>query len=114
MSPPEIGIEVSSGLQRLATRPALAAVLPCCPSRAPTSDGDHLTRSAPVIEEAFEEMRPRPRSPSRSPTRAATVLAGAEPDETAEGDEPVPGPDRVDARRARTLSECAFRRPLAR
>jgi hypothetical protein len=53
--PPEIGIEIVFRAQRLASRPALAAVLAVLPEHSPEIGGDHLTRSAPVIEEAFED-----------------------------------------------------------
>jgi hypothetical protein len=53
--PPEIGIEVVFRVQRLASRPALAAVLAVLPEESPDIDGDNLARSAPVIEEAYED-----------------------------------------------------------
>jgi hypothetical protein len=53
--PPEIGIEIVYRAQRLATRPALSTVLGVLPEQSPDIGGDHLVRSAPVIEEAFEE-----------------------------------------------------------
>jgi hypothetical protein len=58
--PPEIGIEVVFRAQRLATRPSLATVLAVLPEQSPEIGGDHLTRAAPVIEEAFEEMTSAP------------------------------------------------------
>ena len=53
--PPEIGIEVVFRVQRLASRPALAAVLAVLPEESLDIDGDNLARSAPVIEEAYED-----------------------------------------------------------
>ena len=53
--PPEIGIEIVFRAQRLATRPSLGTVLSVLPEQSPEIGGDHLTRSAPVIEETFEE-----------------------------------------------------------
>jgi hypothetical protein len=53
--PPEIGIEIVFRAQRLASRPALGTVLSVLPEQSPDIGDDHLTRSAPVIEEAFEE-----------------------------------------------------------
>ncbi len=61
--PPEIGIEVVFRVQRLATRPALAAVLAVLPEESPDIDGDNLARSAPVIEEAYEDEGAPPRWP---------------------------------------------------
>jgi hypothetical protein len=52
---PEVGIEVVFRAQRLASRPPLATVLAVLPGESPDIGGDHLTRSAPVIEEAFED-----------------------------------------------------------
>jgi hypothetical protein len=54
--PPEIGIEIVFRAQRLASRPALSAVLAVLPEQSPEIGGDHLSRSAPVIEESFEEV----------------------------------------------------------
>ncbi|HUB70367.1 MAG TPA: hypothetical protein VL984_08085 [Acidimicrobiales bacterium] len=53
--PPEIGIEIVFRLQRLASRPSLTAVLSVLPGQSPEIGGDQLTRTAPVVEEAFEE-----------------------------------------------------------
>jgi hypothetical protein len=53
--PPEIGIEIVFRAQRLATRPALGPVLSVLPEQSPEIGGDRLSRSAPVIEEAFDE-----------------------------------------------------------
>ncbi len=53
--PPEIGIEVVFRVQRLATRPELSTVLSVLPEDSPEIGGDNLARSAPVVEEAFEE-----------------------------------------------------------
>jgi hypothetical protein len=53
--PPEIGIEVVFRAQRLASRPVLAKVLSVLPEESPDIGGDTLARSAPVIEEAYEE-----------------------------------------------------------
>jgi hypothetical protein len=53
--PPEIGIEIVFRAQRLAARPALGTVLAVLPEQSPDIGGDHLARSAPVIEEAYEE-----------------------------------------------------------
>jgi len=53
--PPEIGIEIVLRLQHLATRPALGTVLAVLAEQGPEIGADHLTRSAPVIEESFEE-----------------------------------------------------------
>jgi len=58
--PPEIGIEVVFRAQRLASRPALERVLEVLPEQSPEIGGDHLSRSAPVIEEAFEELGTAP------------------------------------------------------
>lgn len=53
--PPEIGIEIVFRAQRLATRPTLSALLGVLPEQSPEMGGDHLARSAPVIEEAFDD-----------------------------------------------------------
>jgi hypothetical protein len=53
--PPEMGVEVVFRAQRLASRPPLATILAALPEESPDIGGDHLTRSAPVIEEALEE-----------------------------------------------------------
>ncbi|GEM_PF-53366 len=53
--PPEIGIEVVFRAQRLASRPALGKVLSALPPDGPSIGGDSLARSAPVVEEAYEE-----------------------------------------------------------
>ena len=53
--PPEIGIEVAFRAQRLATRPALSRVLAVLPEEGAGIGDHHLVRSAPVIEEAYEE-----------------------------------------------------------
>jgi len=57
---PEIGIEVVFRAQRLASRPELAKVLEVLPEQSPEIGGDRLSRSTPVIEEAFEEDTPLP------------------------------------------------------
>jgi hypothetical protein len=53
--PPEIGIEIVFRVQRLARRPALSTVLSVLPEESPELGTDKLARSAPVIEESFEE-----------------------------------------------------------
>jgi len=53
--PPEIGIEIVFRVQRLASRPVLQTVLAVLPEQGPEIGGDRLTRTAPVVEEAFEE-----------------------------------------------------------
>jgi len=53
--PPEIGIEVAFRAQRLVTRPALSRVLAVLPEEGAGIGDHHLVRSAPVIEEAYEE-----------------------------------------------------------
>lgn len=56
---PEIGIEIVFRAQRLASRPALATVLAILPEQSPTFGNEALTRSAPIVEEAFDdESRP--------------------------------------------------------
>lgn len=56
---PEIGIEIVFRAQRLASRPALSVVLDILPEQSPTFGSEALTRSAPIIEEAFDvETRP--------------------------------------------------------
>jgi hypothetical protein len=52
---PEIGIEIVFRVQRLATRPALTTLLAVLPEESPDVGGDRLTRSSPVVEEAFDE-----------------------------------------------------------
>lgn len=52
---PEIGIEIVFRVQRLAARPALAELLGVLPEESPEVGGDRLARSAPVVEEAFDE-----------------------------------------------------------
>ena len=52
--PPEIGIEVVFRVQRLASGRRWRPCWPCCPRKASTSV-THLARSAPVIEEAYED-----------------------------------------------------------
>jgi hypothetical protein len=52
---PEIGIEVVYRVQRLASRPALSTVLSVLPEDSPEIGGDNLARSAPVVEEAYED-----------------------------------------------------------
>jgi hypothetical protein len=58
--PPEIGIEIVFRAQRLAKRPPLGAVLSVLPERSPEIGGDHLNRSSPVMEEAYEEEGAEP------------------------------------------------------
>jgi len=58
--PPEIGIEIVFRAQRLASRPPLALILSELPEQSPEIGGDHLSRSAPVIEEAFEDESTTP------------------------------------------------------
>lgn len=58
--PPEIGIEVVFRMQRLASRPALTTVLAVLPDESIDIGGDNLARSAPVIEEAYEDEGPVP------------------------------------------------------
>ena len=53
--PPEIGIEVVFRAQRLARRPRLAKVLAVLPENGPDLGGEAMSRSAPVVEEAYEE-----------------------------------------------------------
>lgn len=52
---PEIGIEVAFRAQRLATRPTLSSVLSVLPEEGAGIGERNLARSAPVIEEAYEE-----------------------------------------------------------
>ncbi|MGC8626184.1 MAG: hypothetical protein ACP5VR_01300 [Acidimicrobiales bacterium] len=52
---PEIGIEIVFRAQRLAKRPVLDKILAVLPSESPDIGGDTLSRSAPVIEEAFSD-----------------------------------------------------------
>jgi hypothetical protein len=53
--PPEIGVEVVFRAQRLASRPPLAQVLSVLPESGPDMGGEEMARSAPVIEEAYED-----------------------------------------------------------
>ena len=52
---PEIGIEIVFRAQRLASRPALAKLLAVLPEESPEVGSERLKRSAPVVEEAFED-----------------------------------------------------------
>lgn len=52
---PEIGIEVVFRAQRLASRPSLSRLLSVLPEESLEMGGDSLTRSAPVMEESFDE-----------------------------------------------------------
>lgn len=58
--PPEIGIEVVFRAQRLAQRPALDTVLAVLPEQGPEVGGELMARSAPVIEEAYEDAGAAP------------------------------------------------------
>jgi hypothetical protein len=58
--PPEIGIEIVFRAQRLSTRPSLATVLSVLPEQSPEIGGEPLARSAPVVEEAFDEENAPP------------------------------------------------------
>jgi len=53
--PPEIGIEIVFRAQRLANRPVLDKILAVLPADSPDIGGDNLSRSAPVIEEAYSD-----------------------------------------------------------
>jgi hypothetical protein len=81
--PPEIGIEIVFRAQRLASRPALAAVLAVLPELSPEIGGDHLTRSAPVIEEAFEEVSAAPEVAVEVAYEGSYRLPAPTPSETA-------------------------------
>jgi hypothetical protein len=58
--PPEIGIEVVFRVQRLARRPALSTVLSVLPEESPEFGTDKLARSAPIIEESYDEEGAEP------------------------------------------------------
>jgi hypothetical protein len=81
--PPEIGIEIVFRAQRLATRPQLASVLAVLPEHSPDLGGDHLTRSAPVIEEAFEEVAAAPEVAVEIAYEGSYRLPAPSPPETA-------------------------------
>ena len=98
--PPEIGIEVVFRVQRLATRPALAAVLAVLPEESPDIDGDNLARSAPVIEEAYEDEGAPSRGGHRGVVRGQLPTAHPER-QRCQRAEPFPRAGRVVARRAR-------------
>ncbi|MGH9106544.1 MAG: hypothetical protein ACRDZX_12060 [Acidimicrobiales bacterium] len=90
--PPEIGIEIVFRAQRLARRPALGTVLAALPEESPDIGGEPLARSAPVVEESFEEeggspevavevayegsYRLPPPGPAEDDTGGAGALAG--------------------------------------
>lgn len=57
---PEIGIEIVFRAQRLAARPSLSRLLSVLPDDSPEMGGESLERSAPVVEEAFDEESPGP------------------------------------------------------
>jgi hypothetical protein len=58
--PPEIGIEIVFRVQRLARRPALSTVLSVLPEESPELGSDKLARSAPIIEESYEDESTAP------------------------------------------------------
>ncbi|HET9060592.1 MAG TPA: hypothetical protein VFN61_11775 [Acidimicrobiales bacterium] len=55
---PEIGIEIVFRAQRLASRPALSKVLEVLPPTSPLFGSEPLARSAPIIEEAYDDEGP--------------------------------------------------------
>lgn len=55
---PEIGIEIVFRAQRLASRPPLARVLEVLPETSPLFGSEPLARSAPIIEEAYDDDGP--------------------------------------------------------
>ncbi|HYA45449.1 MAG TPA: hypothetical protein VED59_07565 [Acidimicrobiales bacterium] len=58
--PPEIGVEVVFRVQRLASKPDLRRVLSDLPEASPDVGGEGLSRSAPVVEEAYKDDNSRP------------------------------------------------------
>lgn len=86
--PPEIGIEVVFRAQRLASRPSLAAVLAVLPEEGPDLGAEMMARSAPIIEEAYEDVGSTPEVAVEVAYEGAYRLppmapaADGEPDET--------------------------------
>ena len=76
---PEVVLEITLRLQRLATMPDLDAVLACLPEESPAIGADTLVRAAPVVEQVHEPGR-APASPSRPPTRGPSGLDEARPE----------------------------------
>lgn len=58
---PEVVVEVTLRLQRLAAMPDLDAVLACLPEESPPIGTDTLVRAAPVVEQVHEPGQASPR-----------------------------------------------------
>jgi len=51
---PEVVLEITLRVQRLAAMPDLAAVVACLPEESPAIGADSLVRAAPVVEQVFD------------------------------------------------------------
>ena len=65
---PEVVLEITLRVQRLASMPDLAAVVACLPEESPAIGADTLVRAAPVVEQVHEPAAIRD-SRSRRPIR---------------------------------------------
>jgi hypothetical protein len=89
---PEIGIEIVFRAQRLAARPPLSRLLSVLPEESPEMGGDSLARSAPVVEEAFDEESSQSEVAVEVAYEGAYRLPAPSPDVAdAGGQGPLPG-----------------------
>ncbi len=88
---PEVGLEIVFRAQRLARRPPLGQVMKALPEESPGFGADHLSRSSPVLEEAFSDDGSVPEVAVEVAYEGAYRLPLPTPDPTSGGD-PMPFP----------------------
>jgi hypothetical protein len=59
--PPEVVLEITLRVQRLAEMPDLDVVVACLPEESPAIGADTLVRAAPVVEQVYEPVGGAPR-----------------------------------------------------
>jgi len=80
--PPEIGIELVFRVQRLARRPSLSTVLSVLPEESPEFGTDKLARSAPIIEESYEDEGAEPEVAAEVAYEGSYRLPAPSPEES--------------------------------
>jgi hypothetical protein len=80
--PPEIGIELVFRVQRLARRPSLSTVLSVLPEESPEFGTDKLARSAPIIEESYEDESTEPEVAAEVAYEGSYRLPAPSPEES--------------------------------
>ena len=80
--PPEIGIEIVFRVQRLARRPALSTVLSVLPEESPDLGTDKQARSAPIIEESYEDEDAAPEVAAEVAYEGSYRLPAPNPEES--------------------------------